>query len=361
MNPVDPNTPNNTRATQARQRKTQQSNTRGSTIAQRAVSEPAPAARRTVTSRNPTYGTPMRDRVATSNPRRQFYVALDTPGVEMRLPAMPMLHFGSRGASAAVAIACLVGILAMWLSPFFAVTTPRISGLDRLSEAEVESALNIQDAALITLNSDTLRDALLQTYPILESVRISISLPNQVSVTVKERQPIFAWNYGDKALWADASGVLFPATGAPAQMLTIASNTKPPLYVSAEEQKVIDDAKKAAAAAGTTSNAPTIAEITLKNRSQKGKSDKIDPGLFSAAQKLSTYFPAGMVLAYSTDHGLGWQDPAGWEVYVGKDLNNFDQKYALYQSISQQLAGQSITPAIISVEFLDAPYFRLEK
>ena len=51
----------------------------------------------------------------------------------------------------------------------------------------------------------------------------------------------------------------------------------------------------------------------------------------------------------------------GWDVYVGTDLSNFDQKFALYQSISEQLAGQGITPALISVEFVNAPYYRLEK
>jgi cell division protein FtsQ len=81
----------------------------------------------------------------------------------------------------------------------------------------------------------------------------------------------------------------------------------------------------------------------------------------NTALRLAAYFPGGMALAYSDKHGIGWQDAGGWEVYIGKDLKDFNQKYALYQSISQQLAGQSITPAIISVEFLDAPYYRLEK
>jgi cell division protein FtsQ len=361
MNAVDQTASNrNTRADQARLRKTQQSTVRVTSSVQRAVSEPAPAAR-PVTVRNATFGTPVRQRVQTTNPRRQYYVALDTPGVEMRLPALPALHLGTRSISAVIAIACLVGIFSLLFSPFFAVGLPKVNGLNRLTQTEIETALDIENAAVVNLDAAVLTETLRQAYPILESVRANISLPNQVTVTIKERQPIFSWKFGDKVMWADANGVLFPATGEPAEMLTISADGEPPLYISPEEQKAIDEAEKAKTAAGLTATEKTVLDITLKNNPAKGKTDKIDPVLLSAAQKLASYFPAGMVLAYSKSHGLGWQDPGGWEVYIGKDLNSFDQKYALYQSINQQLAGQSITPAIISVEFLDAPYYRLEK
>jgi cell division protein FtsQ len=71
--------------------------------------------------------------------------------------------------------------------------------------------------------------------------------------------------------------------------------------------------------------------------------------------------PKGTPMTFSAASGLGWKDTGGWEVYIGTDLDQYDQKIALYQSISTQLAGQGITPALISVEFLNAPYYRLEK
>lgn len=363
MNAIDQTTSNRTRADRARQRKMQQSSARVANTMQRAISEPTPQAR-PVTVRNATFGTPMRQRVATTNPRRQYYVALEAPGTEMRLPAIPALHFGTRAVSALVAIACLIGLFSLLFSPFFVVTVPKVNGLNRLTQPEIETALDIENVAIINLNAVTLTENLRQAYPILESARITISLPNQVTVTVKERQPIFAWKFGDKVLWADANGVLFPTAGEPPEMLTISADAEPPLYVSPEEQKAIEEAEKANITVGLSASDKAVLAITLKNNPQKGekgKTDKIDPVLLSAAQKLAAYFPAGKVLAYSKSYGLGWQDPGGWEVYIGKDLNSFDQKYALYQSVNQQLAGQSITPAIISVEFLDAPYYRLEK
>jgi cell division protein FtsQ len=360
MNAVDQTTSNRTRADQARQRKTQQSNMRAANTAQRSVSEPEPKPR-PVTVRNATFGTPVRQRVATTNPRRQYYVALDTPGTEVRLPALPVFHLGTRTVSAVVAVACLMGIFSLLFSSMFTVSVPSVNGLNRLTQTEIETALDIENTAVIDLNAVTLTETLRQSYPILESVKVSVSLPNNVTVTIKEREPIFAWNFGEKVLWADASGVLFPAVGEAPAMLTISADAEPPLYISPEELEAQQKAEKDNTTAKLTAGEQAVLDITLKNNPHMGKTDKIDPSLLTAAQKLSTYFPEGMVLAYSRSHGLGWQDPGGWDVYIGKDLNSFDQKYALYQSVNQQLAGQSITPAIISVEFLDAPYYRLEK
>jgi len=342
----------------ARQRKQQQSSARVNNAAQRAVSEPEPAPR-PVTVRNTTFGTPLRQRVATTNPRRQYYVALDAPGTEMRLPALPVIRFGARSVSLMLAAACLIGIFSIFLSPFFTVEAPMVSGLNRLTQAEIDAALDLNGTLVIGVDPQALKKTLLQQYPILESANITVSLPNQVSVTVKERQPIFSWTYADKTLWADGGGVLFPPAGEPVAMLTIKSDDAPPLLVTPEEIEAMQTAKQEAAKS-LAKGEPVIPE-TLKKTADKTSPDTIDPSLLAAAQKLSTYFPGGMVLVYSKSHGLGWQDPGGWDVYIGRDLENFDQKYALYLAASNQLAGQSITPALISVEFMDWSYFRVEK
>jgi len=359
MNTVNQSASRSNRADQMRQRKEQQSTNRTTVAARRAVSEPERPLK-PVTVRNTTFGTPIRQRVATTNPRRQYYLSLDTPGTELRLPALPVIRLGSRGLSAVIAILCLIGIFSLLFSPVFTVSIPKITGMKRLTQTNVESALNIENRSIIELNATELTAALMSTFPLLESANVSVSLPNTISVTIKERQPMVAWQIGDKTLWIDSKGVLFPQVGDAPGLLTITADSQPPVYISPDELKSIEEAQKKAAAVGTP-EAQAAMEITLKNIAKDNGPDRIDPALLNTALKLAAYFPGGMALAYSDKHGIGWQDPGGWEVYIGKDLKEFNQKYALYQSISQQLAGQSITPAIISVEFLDAPYYRLEK
>jgi len=48
-------------------------------------------------------------------------------------------------------------------------------------------------------------------------------------------------------------------------------------------------------------------------------------------------------------------------VYFGRDINNIDIKLAEYQTIIGVLESQNITPTLISLEFLHAPFYRLEQ
>jgi len=90
------------------------------------------------------------------------------------------------------------------------------------------------------------------------------------------------------------------------------------------------------------------------------KCDHIDKGTLGALIELSTILPAGGSLVYDPISGMGWRDPGGWEVYFGTDLSNIDLKQVEYQTILARLMETGVTPAMISVEHIDAPYFRME-
>lgn len=316
---------------------------------------------RPVTVRNATFGTPVRRRVATTNPRRQYYVALDAPGTELRLPALPAFRPGPRLASGFVALVCLVGIFSMLFSSFFVVGAPVVKGLERLTQAEIEAALDTANLKSIEIDAGALRATLLKRYDILESVRITVGLPNQLTVTVKERQPSFAWQTDQEIRWADRNGFLFTPAGEPVQLLTITSNEQPPLYISPEQAAAIQKAEEKLNEARQEDRGVEAALLAIEKAKNPDGPRRIDQNLLATAQKLSGLLPEGTSLAYSSINGLGWIDAGGWDVYIGHDLTNFDQKFALYQSIIQQLNGQGITPAIVSVEHLTAPYYRLER
>jgi hypothetical protein len=348
------------RSEQLRRRRTQPPAV-AETSAPRSAARPAARPLRPVTVRNATFGTPVRSRVATTNPRRQFYLALDTPGTELRLPALPTFRPGPRLASGFIALVCLVGIFSMLFSSFFVLGAPVVKGLERLTQAEIEAALDITNLKSVEVDAAALRDALLERFDILESVGIAVGLPNSLTVTVKERQPSFAWQTEQETRWADRNGYLFTPAGEPVQMLTITSADQPPLYISPEQIAAIQAAEEKLAAAKEEDQGVEAATLALEKAKNPTGSRRIDQGLMAAAQKLSGLLPEGTSLAYSSVHGLGWLDAGGWDVYIGHDLANFDQKFALYQSIIQQLNGQGITPVIVSVEFLTAPYYRLER
>jgi len=133
-------------------------------------------------------------------------------------------------------------------------------------------------------------------------------------------------------------------------MLTIVSQDDPPL------------ANPPAAVAESESGEESTGDKVVVAATQAPREpERLDPGLLLTAQKLSGLLPAGTALAYSRAGGLGWQDSNGTYVYIGSNVENFDQKFALYQQIAAELSNRGIQPALISVEYLNTPYYRLEQ
>ena len=87
----------------------------------------------------------------------------------------------------------------------------------------------------------------------------------------------------------------------------------------------------------------------------------MDPAVLTALQELSKQLPSGTQLVYSKQHGLGWKSPEGWQIYIGTDLRDFEAKYSMYQQLTKYLADQGVTPAMVSIEHLNAPFYRLEQ
>jgi hypothetical protein len=156
-------------------------------------------------------------------------------------------------------------------------------------------------------------------------------------------------------LWLDAEGVIFPARGDAGPLVTIQSEDAPPLeliYTEAAE----DEAAEAASTGGNGAVDTTLEEAQIPVSGLR----KLDPSLLAAAQALSQKLPADTRLVYSSQDGLGWVDSAGWQVFIGADLSNFEAKFNMYQSLVQHLANQGQKPVLVSVRHLDAPFYRLE-
>jgi hypothetical protein len=88
---------------------------------------------------------------------------------------------------------------------------------------------------------------------------------------------------------------------------------------------------------------------------------KLQPDLVQTTLAIQPYLPEGAQLMYDQDRGFGWQDTRGWEVYFGQQIVDIEQKLAAYQTLVDTLTDQGIQPVLISVEYLHAPYFRLER
>ncbi len=274
--------------------------------------------------------------------RKQYYYSLGANGAEIRLPAIPLINPGSRLVSA---ILLVVGLLALYMLGFgsqFEVSHFKVEGIQRLTYGEFEAVLKLEGSQIIEFDPQHATAALAKAYPELSSIHISVGLPAEVTIQVVERQPVIAWEAGGNTIyWLDAEGVILPQRGDAGELLWIESDQIPPLAALP-------------AAAQTAQDNPAAATSPTEIWGRVA-----DTQVLKAINDLLLRLPPESKLVYNSMNGLGWQDPRGWEVYIGKNLENFEQKLTVYESIVENFEKQGVYPQeLVSVEFINAPFYR---
>ncbi len=269
-------------------------------------------------------------RVSKTRARRRFDLALSVPGAEIRLPALPQISLGARFISRILVVTLAFLLYHLWNSPSFRVEAIEVTGLQRLSSRDVNALLDVAGEPIFAIDARELKEKTLKAFPEFSSVAVEVALPHKVAMTVEERQPILAWKQDGRTVLVDANGVAFP--------LRDPSGPIPTVVVEASSSP--NTVPEAAA----TENAVQFLPVEM----------------VSAILSLSAQAPAGTPLVYDALHGLGWKDAAGWEVYFG-EVRDIDMKLRIYQAVVKGLQKEGIKPALISVEFVHSPYYRLER
>jgi cell division protein FtsQ len=256
------------------------------------------------------------------------------PGAEVRLPSLPVIRFGWRIVSGLLSGILAFTLYTMWNSPVYQVQTVGVEGLQRLTVGDINAVANVSGKPIFAVDPDKIRSELQAAFLELSEIFVEVGIPANVKIRVIERQPVLAWQQGDQMLWIDAAGVAFPRRG----------GNGPPIVINAEESP-----PSPSATAGIDQ-----AEFTSPSRF-------LPPQLVTAILALSVQAPENAQLLYTRAHGLGWKDKRGWEVYLGSDLDDIEMKLFVYEAIVKRLSKEEIQPALISVEYVHAPYYRLEQ
>ncbi|UCH61016.1 MAG: FtsQ-type POTRA domain-containing protein [Anaerolineales bacterium] len=263
--------------------------------------------------------------------RRRIDLVLNVPGAEMRLPALPEFSFSIRWVSGLVVLALSFLLYQFWNSPSFLIEEVELIGLQRLSSRDVNTVLDLVDEPIFMLDISELGSKLMTAFPEFSQVLVEVGLPNSVRVTVEERVPILTWRQDGRTILVDAKGVAFPMRGENTSLpsLVVEASSSPPMTL--EEQPSI----------GASAQIMTVEMV-------------------SAILSMSGQAPEGISLAYDAQHGLGWKDPNGWDVYFG-EISNMGVKLNIYQAMLKKLDQEDIRPAMVSVEYVHSPYFRVEQ
>lgn len=259
-------------------------------------------------------------------PRRRYDIALNVPGAEIRLPALPQLQMGWRLVSGTITVMMLAALYLMLFTPFFVVDGVEVVGAQRLTDMDINLALGLAGETIFAIDPEDVRQQLLTGFPELASQELAIGLPNRVVLSIEERTPVLSWIQDNDEIWVDAEGVGFQPRGEVEGLLNVYAQ-----------------------------GLPFGAELVGTDQNLLLKSELVETTL-----SMYSFMPEGANLVYEPTRGFGWKDERGWNVYFGQRIENIDQKLATYKVLVETLENQGIKPALISVEYLHAPYYRVE-
>jgi cell division protein FtsQ len=258
--------------------------------------------------------------------RRRYDVALSVPGAELRLPSIPQIRLGWRLLSGLLSLALAGLIYYAYTSPMFEVDGITVNGLQRLSEDDISSIASRTGEPVFLLRPGEIKSELEEAFPELITVSVQIGLPAELVVTVEERLPIIAWYEEGQEKWVDEEGVLFPPRGDPGPLVAVEGKLPlPPV----DEDGLVDI--------------------------------KLPPDLVVSIIKMGSRAPQDTRVVFDPGHGLGWYDWRGWDVYFGWDVDELDMKLHVYEVLVSRLEQDGVYPGWISMEYLHAPYYRLER
>lgn len=272
-----------------------------------------------------------------SRPRTREKMEVAVPfglgeSARVRLPSLEM-NLGNRWISGVIAALCAALLFIMWSMDPFIVGSAKLIGNERLSAGDINAVMGIMGKSILLASPGQMKTNLQAAFPELKDVKVSVGFPGSVTVRVVERKPIIAWQQDSKVSWIDSDGVAFPPRGAAEGLIPVlALGDPPPLETDVNYESI---------------NLMTKPMLT--------------PKAVLAMQSMLAYMPEGTTLIYEPDYGFGWNDSRGWKAYFGKTTGDMPMKVTMYQTIVDNLSQRGISPTMVSVEYPNAPFYRLEQ
>ena len=252
--------------------------------------------------------------------KRRFDIALSNPsnpGVEIRLPSLPVFKIGWRALSI-IMVSCLVFLFYyLWNLPMFMVSSIDVKGALRLAPEVIISSLSVVDKTIFNIDPLQLEEILSRTFPQLSEISVKIKFPAQVFVEVIERVPMISLQFQEESFWIDGNGYVYESQGDSEKLVIVNANIEPPMEFTDFE------------------------ETGLEGDSLQPQG-YIPMELVSAIFKSKSHAPEEAELVYDTQHGLGWLDSRGWDVFLGSDISDLDSKFLIYQAVLEKLQSDGL-------------------
>ncbi len=284
-------------------------------------------------------------------PRNGFTPIADSASEESTGAVKRRFKVGWRVLSLLIVGVLSYALLTAWQAPEYRISGVKVSGLQRLTEAEVAARVTAVGMHSFAVVPEKIRAGIMAAFPEFRDVEVKVGIPAVLEIRVVERQPMIAWQAKSALIWVDSEGYLIPPRGTAGEMLTIQADSIPAYQLKSSiadpgTVKVIRDKPFFKA------NPSALAFFAVPKQ--------IDGLLLTAALQLNAWMPNEKTLLYQNKRGLGWKDARGWDVFVGQKLEDINDKMVMYETVVRELEKQGVSPTLVSVEFLHAPYYRTD-
>jgi len=264
--------------------------------------------------------------------RRRLDIPLNSRGVEVQLPAVPILHIGWRLLSGLLTIGLISLLFFFFQSRLFRVQSIKLQGADRLTMENIDAVIGVMNKSVFTLEPESLENELRTNIKDLRNVSVRVGLPASLVVSVEERTPVLEWQQDDRIYWIDKDGMRFSPRGGAMELPHVDARGSPPLFIRDTENGQEDVFER-----------PFLSKEII-----------------NAVYDIRGKIPENESIIYDPAYGLGWFDKQGWNVYLGMDMSNFDSKLNVYDGIVSYLNAKGQTPYLIDIEYIHSPFIRLE-
>ncbi|MBN1888322.1 MAG: FtsQ-type POTRA domain-containing protein [Thermoflexales bacterium] len=223
----------------------------------------------------------------------------------------------ARMLSFALMAICLATLVYFSYDARFYVGEPAVLGSEYTPAKDVIGASELEGIHVAWVQPQHIAQLITHRLPGVRAAAVTCELPAQCTITVEERQPLFAWRQGQAWAWVDAEGVLFtgPRTSSSALVVDMPSGRLP--------------------LPGT----------------------RVDPELVSDVQTIIQHLPGIQLVRKTVEHGFEFSDPVGgWPVYLGSGPG-MSERLAVWQALSDHLVQSHIRASYVNVQDAQAPYY----
>lgn len=219
-------------------------------------------------------------------------------------------------------VLCLSGVLTLFFtSDLFYVRSIAVGGLRYMTKEEVFSYTQIANWHIFWVESDTVRERLLN-FPTVADAQVRISWPpNMVNIVIEEREPALVWEQNGVAMWIDVQGRMMAQREDRPELVRVSAEQ------AIDESAFVDDTH-------------------------------MDIDIVYGTLQLQELRPDVLVWRYHPTKGLGFRNERGWDVWFGIGTN-MPEKLLIYEAISENILARGIQPGEVNIVDPDAPFYRV--